>query len=222
MIWGKFDENEYNVVMEEGLEIVVGKLLRAKGLRLAIAESCTGGLIGDWITDVMRWKTGTQIGLYNSGGIRSSIYAGPITKASIFNVCPFRNTLIVFELTGIEVKEILELDVDRDKDRLQVSGLKYKYKPRDAEPFGKRVHHVEINGVILVREGKILSPDKIYTVVTNDYVVGQAQDKYFGFPIKKSKDTGLILTDALMEWLEKYKVLDYQGEKRIIEIKNQE
>jgi len=177
--------------------------------------------LGDWITDVMRWKTGTQIGLYNSGGIRSSIYAGPITKANIFNVCPFRNTLIVFELTGKQVKEILELDVERDRDRLQVSGLMYQYKPKDAEPFGKRVHQVEINGDLLVRDGKILSPEKIYTVVTNDYVVGQAQDKYFGFPVIESKDTGYILTKAMMEWLKKYKVLDYQGEKRIIEIKKQ-
>ncbi len=177
--------------------------------------------LGDWITDVMRWKTGTKIGLYNSGGIRSSIYAGPITKANIFSVCPFRNTLIVFELTGKQVKEVLEYDVERDKDRLQVSGLKYKYYTKDAKSFGKRVNYVEVNGNILVKDGRILSPDKIYTVVTNDYVVGQAQDKYFGFPILESEDTGYVLTSALMEWLDKYKILDYQGEERIVEINKQ-
>lgn len=37
---------------EETLEGVVGKLLKSKGYRLAIAESCTGGLIADMITDV--------------------------------------------------------------------------------------------------------------------------------------------------------------------------
>lgn len=37
---------------ERALEHVVGDLLRAKGLRLATAESCTGGLIGEMITSV--------------------------------------------------------------------------------------------------------------------------------------------------------------------------
>jgi len=34
------------------LEVQVGELLRRRGLRLAIAESCTGGLIGHRITNV--------------------------------------------------------------------------------------------------------------------------------------------------------------------------
>lgn len=34
------------------LTILVGDLLRRKGLRLAVAESCTGGLIGHWLTNV--------------------------------------------------------------------------------------------------------------------------------------------------------------------------
>jgi nicotinamide-nucleotide amidase len=36
----------------EPLEITVGKLLLAKGLKLVAAESCTGGLIGHLITNV--------------------------------------------------------------------------------------------------------------------------------------------------------------------------
>lgn len=38
--------------MEETLEYQVGKLLRARGYRLAAAESCTGGLFGHRITNV--------------------------------------------------------------------------------------------------------------------------------------------------------------------------
>lgn len=37
---------------DEGMEDVVGRLLRERGLTLAVAESCTGGLIGHRITDV--------------------------------------------------------------------------------------------------------------------------------------------------------------------------
>lgn len=37
---------------DQGMEEVVGALLRERKLTLAVAESCTGGRIGDWITNV--------------------------------------------------------------------------------------------------------------------------------------------------------------------------
>jgi nicotinamide-nucleotide amidase len=37
---------------EEAMEQVVGRLLRERGVRVAVAESCTGGLIAEKITDV--------------------------------------------------------------------------------------------------------------------------------------------------------------------------
>ncbi|MBW1648983.1 MAG: CinA family nicotinamide mononucleotide deamidase-related protein [Deltaproteobacteria bacterium] len=42
------------VVSDEGLSLaeVVGRLLKARAASLAVAESCTGGLISSWITDV--------------------------------------------------------------------------------------------------------------------------------------------------------------------------
>ena len=38
--------------MSEDLEVTIGNLLRLRGLKLATAESCTGGLVADRITDV--------------------------------------------------------------------------------------------------------------------------------------------------------------------------
>jgi PncC family amidohydrolase len=40
------------MAMGKSLEVVVGELLRKRGLRLAIAESCTGGLVSHRITNV--------------------------------------------------------------------------------------------------------------------------------------------------------------------------
>ncbi len=37
---------------DEGLEETVGRMLRERGITLAVAESCTGGRIGDRVTDV--------------------------------------------------------------------------------------------------------------------------------------------------------------------------
>jgi PncC family amidohydrolase len=41
-----------NASGENALEVIIGELLRQRGYRLAVAESCTGGLIGHRITNV--------------------------------------------------------------------------------------------------------------------------------------------------------------------------
>ncbi len=176
--------------------------------------------LGNWITDVMRWKTGTQIGLHNSGAIRANIKAGPVTKGDVFDVSPFRNTLVVFKLTAQEIKDVLEHDVERGWDRFQVSGIKYKYYPKKMRPVGERVVYIEAGGEVIHKDGKILQPDRLYTVVSNDYLVGHAKEKYFGFAVPDSLNTDQPLDKAMMEWLVKHKLLDYQIEGRIVEIKS--
>ena len=176
--------------------------------------------LGNWITDAMRWKTGADIGFQNSGGIRDDILTGPITKGDIFEVSPFRNTLVLFDLTGLMIKELLEHDVEKDWDRLQISGMCYSYHPKDSKPIGERIIDVTIEGDALVKNGKLLHPDKVYTVVSNNYLVSQAKDKYFGFSVEKSQDTGVLINQVMISWLEKYKLLDYKIEGRIIKIDN--
>ena len=172
-------------------------------------------VLGNWITDAMRWKTGVQIAFQNSGGIRADIPSGPITIADIYELSPFNNVLIVFELTGQQIKELLECDIERGWDRLQVSGITYRYFKKEAKPEGERVEYVEIDGDVLVDKGQILLPDNLYSVASNDYVVGQAKDKYFGFPVRESKDTGFPLNQVLVEWLEQNEILVCEIEDRI-------
>jgi hypothetical protein len=108
--------------------------------------------------------------------------------------------------------------VERGWDRLQVSGLRYRFYSKAVKPYGQRVEDVEVNGDILVKQGVLLHPGKAYSVVSNDYLVGQAKDKYFGFPVTEPQDTGFSLYQTLVEWLEEYKTLEDRPLDRIAEI----
>ena len=63
--------------MQYSIEVLVGQLLRDKGLKLATAESCTGGLVADRITNV----TGSSE--YFRGGIVAYAYEA---KVALLNV----------------------------------------------------------------------------------------------------------------------------------------
>ncbi len=201
--------------VDEAIGIEYAKVIGRAKRDLLKGKNSGENPLGDWITDAMRWMTGAEIGLQNTGGIRHDIAAGPITKGDIFEVSPFRNTLVVFKLTGKEIKDMLEHDIQKGWDQLQVSGLKYVYYPKNLRPAGKRVLSIEINGDQLVKDGIVLHPDRAYSIVSNNYLVGQAKDKYFGFPVKEFKDTGILINQVLIGWLEEHRILDYRIEGRI-------
>ncbi len=83
---------------DERLEGVVGELLRAQGLTLSVAESCTGGLLGHRLTNIPRSSD------YFSGGVVAYSYE---TKERILNVR--HNTLYdygaVSERTALEMAQ---------------------------------------------------------------------------------------------------------------------
>jgi 2',3'-cyclic-nucleotide 2'-phosphodiesterase (5'-nucleotidase family) len=175
--------------------------------------------LGNWITDVMRWKTGAEIGLLNSGGIRADIYSGPISVRSLHEVSPFQNTLVLFDITGRQLRQIFETDIERARDRIQVSGMRYVFRPRDSRPQGQRVDSLSVGDEDVVRDGRLLLPDRLFSVVTNDYVIDQAQRKFFGFEVENIEMTGIHLTQVMVDWLQKNQVLTCTIEDRIVELK---
>ncbi len=64
--------------------------------------------LGDLCADAFRSVTGADIGYINGGGIRAPMLAGDITFNDILSVFPFNNQVMVVNVTGQTIKDMLE------------------------------------------------------------------------------------------------------------------
>jgi 5'-nucleotidase len=131
-------------------------------------ECQMGNLVADAMLDRVKGQ-GVTIALQNGGGLRASIAGGDVTKGDIVAVLPFQNTLATFQITGAGIVASLENGVSQVEDGAgrfpQVAGMKFTWNP--SAPAGERVTEV------LVAEGDAwvpIDPEKVYSVVTNDFV----------------------------------------------------
>ena len=71
-------------------------------------------LLGYWVADVMRQAAATalgtpvKVGITNAGGLRANLRQGQLKVADIFEMMPFENELVVIELTGAEVMQVVK------------------------------------------------------------------------------------------------------------------
>ena len=140
----------------------------AVALRAARGEETA---LGNLITDAMRAADlgdgrRSDIALHNDGGIRADLDAGPITYAELYAVLPFDNTLVNLDLTGAQVKDMLEQGINDRASEIQVSGLSLTYTMTRAP--GQQVTQVLVNG-------KPLDPQRIYRLATINYLYTHPQ-----------------------------------------------
>jgi 5'-nucleotidase / UDP-sugar diphosphatase len=148
--------------------------------------------LGDLIADAMRWKTGAQIALENAGGIRGDIPAGPLTRNQVITAVPFVNSLVTMNLTGAQLRELLEQSLTLKVGMMQVSGLQMKYDLR--RPEYHRITSVQVG------EGP-LEDSRAYSVVTNSFLA-TGGDHYQTFTkVKPQKDMGTLVSEVLEEYV---------------------
>ena len=166
-------------------------------------ESALGGVIADAVLAATR-EQGAQIGFMNEGGIRKDLEAGEGNLANFGQtqaVLPFGNTLVVMDLTGAQLRTLLEQQWARpaasDTSMLQVSqGFSYQWDEK--RPVGSRVvpGSITLNGVA-IEDGKT------YRVVANNFLA-EGGDNFPEFAKGgKRVETGLLDLDAFTDYLKK-------------------
>jgi 5'-nucleotidase len=164
-------------------------------------ESPLGDLIADAALAATRDK-GTQIGFMNSGGIRKDLEANAdkvVNFGQAQAVLPFGNTLVVMEMSGAQIRTLLEQQWDRppasEASILQVSNGFY-YRWDESKPKGSRIvpGSVRLNGVPL-------EDGQTYRVVANNFLA-EGGDDFPAFAKATNKnDTQIRDLDALMSYL---------------------
>jgi len=149
------------------------------------------GALGNWIADAMRRFTRADVALHNRGGIRSSLAAGPITRRDLFQVCPFGNTVVSFELTGAELEACLRESLEgRSTVRIEISGAEAVVRHVGAEE--RPLHLVEVRV-----GGEPIDPDRRYRMATNSFLA-TGGDRIFGLERElDALDSGVLINDLL-------------------------
>jgi 2',3'-cyclic-nucleotide 2'-phosphodiesterase (5'-nucleotidase family) len=150
--------------------------------------------MGDWVTDVMAEAGAADFAFTNSGGLRADIDAGEITFGELFTMMPFDNTLVVVELTGDEVIDVLEEGITGDHGVIQVSGLQFTFN-YDL-PAGSRI----IGDVIDLSTSLPLEPTATYLVAVNDFMAAGG-DEYYTLAANPQINTYLLVRDLLVDWV---------------------
>ncbi|MDU8927391.1 bifunctional metallophosphatase/5'-nucleotidase [Alisedimentitalea sp. MJ-SS2] len=163
--------------------------------------SCRAGecTMGNLIADAMLARVkdqGIEIAIQNGGGIRASIDGGEITMGEVLTVLPFQNTLSTFQVTGAVMMEALENGVSQYEDGAgrfpQVAGITFAFDA--SQPAGSRVSDVMVGGAPLDME-------KVYGVVSNNYVRGGGDGYKMFRDAMNAYDYGPDLADVTAEYL---------------------
>lgn len=238
---------EYASEYEQRLSSPVGETevdLDATNETVRKKESNLGNLIIDsW----MWWFDSTgeefEIAFMSSGSIRGNcIYpSGTVTYGEIYEIHPFGNTVFQMELTGKQIKQVLEASASAvriegdgvpDENRtayggfLQIGGLRADFD-MTGEPFsavydGNDIASVENEGNRLVEarfidgsEEMPLEEDRKYKVLANAWLSDGGDGHYVFVELEEKTDSTFLITDILIKYITEKSPVAPKNEGRI-------
>ena len=160
------------------------------------------GSLGNFVADGIRAEASRKLGkpvllaVTNGGGLRKSgIREGDIRLLDIFELLPFENALVAFDLTGLQLMDLLRVDLTH---RDAQSGARIKYRINGDKQLELESARLLVDGV-----EKELDPAGIYTVITIDYLLNVTGGDYAAV-LKQGRNTrplGLTIRDAITNYV---------------------
>ena len=160
--------------------------------------------LGNFVTDGMMAQAKAKgrpgkpavLAITNAGGLRkSAIAAGELRASDIFELLPFENALIEIDLTGAQVKKLLQ-NLTGARDAQSGARIEYRWNAENRPEF-VNVTLVDASG--LEQE---IDPKGTYTIVTIDYLLKLASGNYAILQEGTNvTPLGVTIRDAIMDYV---------------------
>ncbi|WP_262733704.1 5'-nucleotidase C-terminal domain-containing protein [Gaetbulibacter sp. NE] len=175
-------------------------------------NTAVGNFMADAIYEqanpVFKKRTGKDIDfvLLNHGGIRSILSKGNVTARTAYGLMPFENSMVVVDLKGAQVKELLE----------------YLAKAKRAHPISKLklVIDADFNVASASLHDSPIDFDKNYFVLTNDYLYNGGDHMDFFKTNDSLYDLDYKIRNALIDYFKKVDTINPVIDDRFIQLKN--
>lgn len=180
--------------------------------------------LGDLCAEAVRSSMDADIGYMNGGGLRADISAGDITFNDLLSVFPFNNTIVLAEISGQTIKDMMEMAVmmwpEEDGSFPHLSGITFSVNTdipssvvvNELEEFvcvegPYRVYNIKIRNQE-TGEYEPIDLNRKYTISSSNYFLLEQ-----GSGMKMLENVVILQNEGLLdvEALERYIVEELNG-----------
>ncbi len=151
-------------------------------------------ILGNLLCDAVAWAGDADVAFSNYGGLRSDLEAGPLTYEALFRFLPFGNRIVVFQMTGAELDELIEDRVKGNSRGMLASGIEVVIDKRNPDRERATIKKIQ---------GKEFDPKAIYKIAVSDYLAegNSGYDRLTTIPVEKRINTGRMMREALRDYI---------------------
>ncbi len=173
-----------------GMDHIMNEVIAVsdQSMEKGLPESNLGDFVADLsfhIINEQLKKTGKPVAdfcVLNNGGLRSTLPQGEIKLKDVFELMPFENELVILEMKGNSVENLLQYIAS--KGGVPVANLRMKI-------LGSEADNVFING-------EPFDSSRVYRTITSDYLANGGDGMNMFTEAISSQSSGVKVRDAII------------------------
>lgn len=155
--------------------------------------------LGNLFTDLMRAaRPQADVAVYNGGGLRADLPAGPLEYGAFYQALPFDNRFALVRMTGADLAAMIAHNAGRDGSFLSISGVTATVRCEG------RAGHRALRVTLVRPNGRPIREDEAITVVASDFLASGGDGTLAAVREREGAvtiESGAPMRDAMVEAL---------------------